>query len=154
MKTRHAFASALIGAAALASGGASAQNATADEAVAMVRKSVAAIKAGGRDKTIARINDTQGPYRVRDLYLTIDRMDGTALAHGANQKMVGLQRMDSKDVDGKKYMRERFELARTKAKFWQDIKFSNPASRKIEPKAMYCERLDEWSCVAASTSNP
>lgn len=144
MKSRYAFASALFAAAAaLASGGAAAQNATADEAVAMVRKGVAAIKADGKDRTLARINDTQGPYRVRDLYLTVDRMDGMALAHGANQKMVGLQLMDSKDVDGKKYMRERFELARTRARFWQDIKFTRPASRKTELKSLYCERIDD-----------
>ena len=40
-------------------------------------------------------------------------------------------------------MRERVELARIKPTFWQDYKFTNPESRKIEPKSMYCERLDE-----------
>ena len=41
-------------------------------------------------------------------------------------------------------MRERTELGRSKPNgFWQDYKFTNPTSKKIEPKQMYCERLDE-----------
>ena len=39
--------------------------------------------------------------------------------------------------------KERVELARSKGSFWQDYKFSNPLSKKVEPKHMYCERVDE-----------
>jgi cytochrome c len=34
-------------------------------------------------------------------------------------------------------------MAKTKPSFWQDYKFTNPESKKIEPKSMYCEKLDE-----------
>ena len=29
-----------------------------------------------------------------------------------------------------------------KGTFWQDYKFTNPTTQKIEPKSMYCEKLD------------
>ena len=37
-------------------------------------------------------------------------------------------------------------VAMTKEKpagFWQEYKFTNPVSKKVEPKVMYCERLGE-----------
>jgi hypothetical protein len=43
----------------------------------------------------------------------------------------------------KAFVKERIELARKQANFWQDYKFSNPTTKKIEPKQMYCERLEE-----------
>ena len=51
--------------------------------------------------------------------------------------------IDLKDSDGKLFMRERFELARQRPSFWQNYKFMNPATKKVEPKEMYCEQLDE-----------
>ena len=71
------------------------------------------------------------------------RLDGTPLAHGANEKMVGKNLIDLKDVDGKEFVRERVEMAKAKSSFWQDYKFTNPVSRKVEAKTMYCERLDD-----------
>lgn len=125
--------------AALASEG----GATAADAKAMVAKGVAFIKANGKDKAYAEISDKNGPFEKADLYLTVYSMDGMVLAHGANARMVGKNLIDLKDIDGKPFVRERLEMAKTKASFWQDYKFTNPVSKKIEPKAMYCERLDE-----------
>lgn len=117
--------------------------ATADEAVAMVNKGVAFIKANGKEKGYAEISNKAGQFVDRDLYLTAYALDGTVLAHGANAKMVGKNLIDLKDIDGKPFVKERVELARTKPSFWQDYKFTNPVSKKVEPKRMYCEKLDD-----------
>ena len=71
------------------------------------------------------------------------RLDGMVLAHGQNEKMVGRNLIDLKDVDGKEFVRERVELGKAKTSFWQDYKFTNPVSKKVEPKQMYCERQDD-----------
>ena len=118
-------------------------NATAEEATAMVKKGVAFIKANGKDKGYAEIMNRQGQFTDRDLYLVVYGMDGSCRAHGANEKMVGKNLIDLKDIDGTPYVKERVEAAKVKANFWQDYKFTNPVSRKIEPKQMYCERLDD-----------
>ena len=47
---------------------------------------------------------------------------------------------DAQDVDGKLYVKERVELAAKQPSFWQDYKFVNPVSKKVEPKEMYCEK--------------
>jgi len=118
-------------------------NATAAEATAMVKKGVAFIKASGKDKAYAEISAKGGQFSDRDLYLVVYGLDGVVLAHGANQKMVGKNLIDLKDIDGKAFVKERVELAKSKGTFWQDYKFTNPVSKKIEPKSAYCEKLDE-----------
>jgi signal transduction histidine kinase len=135
---------AVAATAAVAWGGAWAQqHASAKEAEAMVKKGVAFINANGKDKGYAEITSKQSQFKDRDLYLVVYGLDGKVWAHGANEKMVGRVLIDLKDVDGKEFVRERTELAKTKASFWQDYKFTNPVSRKVEPKQMYCERLDD-----------
>jgi len=117
--------------------------ATTTEAVAMVKKGVAFIKASGKDKAYAAISTKGGQFSDRDLYLVVYGMDGTVRAHGANEKMIGKNLIDLKDVDGKAFVKERVELAAAKGTFWQDYKFTNPENKKIEPKSMYCEKLDD-----------
>src|SRR5574340_774892 len=142
MKRKYGMAMAVMMGAALVSGGAWAQeHASAKDAEAMVKKGVAFIKANGKDKGYAEITSKQGQFKDRDLYLVVYGLDGKVWAHGANEKMVGRVLIDLKDVDGKEFVRERTELGKAKASFWQNYKFTNPASRKVEPKSMYCERL-------------
>ena len=118
-------------------------NATAAEATAMVKKAVAFIKSSGKDKGYTEISTKGGQFSDRDLYVTVYGLDGTVRAHGANEKMIGKNLIDLKDVDGKAFVKERVDMAATKPTFWQDCKFTNPVSKKIEPKSMYCEKLDD-----------
>ncbi len=117
--------------------------ATAAEATAMVKKGVAFIKANGNEKGFAEINKKDGQFTKYDLYLTVYGLDGIVHAHGANEKMIGKNLIGLKDIDGKEFVRERVEMAKTQNSFWQDYKFTNPTDKKIEPKRMYCERLED-----------
>ena len=119
-----------------------ANNATKDEAVAMVKKAVAYIKDQGADKAYQEISDRHGQFVDRDLYVVVYQLDGKVLAHGGNAKFVGKDMKDAQDVDGKFFVKERIELAQKQASFWQDYKFVNPVEKKVEPKQMYCERLE------------
>ena len=116
---------------------------TAAEAEALVKKAVAYLKANGQDKAFAEFGNPKGPFVDRDLYITVYDMTGKCLAHGANPKMVGKDLIGLKDPDGKAFVKERVELAKTKDKFWQDYKFTNPLTKKIEPKAMYVEKAGD-----------
>lgn len=121
-----------------------AQNATKDDAVAMVKKGVTYIKANGKDKAYGEITAKNAQFVKHDLYLVVYGLDGKCLAHGANEKQVGRDLIDLKDIDGKAFIKERVELGKSSPKgFWQDYKFTNPTSKKIEPKQMYCERLED-----------
>ena len=117
--------------------------ATKEQAVAMVKKAVAYIKAEGPDKAYAEIDDKAGQFVDGDLYIAVVGFDGTLLAYGSEGQKVGADVMNLKDVDGKEVVKERLALAKTEPSFWQSYKFTNPVTKTIEPKEMYCERLDE-----------
>ena len=140
--TSKTLSAAILFSATLAATGVQAA-ATADEATAMVKEGVAFVKANGTEKAAAEIANKEGKFRKDDLYLVIYGLDGTVRAHGSNQKMVGKNLIALKDIDGKEFVKERVELAKAKGTFWQDYKFTNPTTKKIEPKAMYCEKLDD-----------
>ena len=116
--------------------------ATSEQAVAMVQKGVAYLKANGTEKGYAEISSKTSQFKLEDLYLVVYGLDGTVHAHGSNLKMIGKNLIDLKDVDGKAFVRERVDLGKAKPNFWQEYKFVNPETKKIEPKVMYCERLD------------
>lgn len=143
MNKKHLLRNALaIAFASVFALNASAGNATADEAVAMVKMGVAAVKAN-KDTAFSEITGKHQKFIDRDLYLTVWALDGMVRAHGANPKMVGKNLIGLKDIDGKSFIAERMAMAKDSDKFWQDYQFRNPASGKIEPKRMYCERLDD-----------
>lgn len=116
---------------------------TAAEAEALVKKAITHIKADGKEKAFAEINNPKGKYVDRDLYIFVYDLKGVCVAHGFNQKMIGKDLSGMKDKDGKSYVKERIEIAQTKGKGWQDYKFTDPVSKKIEQKSAYIERLDD-----------
>jgi cytochrome c len=116
---------------------------TPKEAEAMVKKAVGHIKADGKEAAYADFTEKKPGWVDRDMYVVVYGMDGKVYAHGQNAKMVGKDLIELKDADGKLFVKERVELAASKGKFWQDYKFTDPVSKKVLPKAMYCERLDD-----------
>lgn len=117
--------------------------ATPEQATAMVKKGIAFVKAQGAEKAYAEITSKTSQFKLEDLYLVVYGLDGTVHAHGANEKMVGRNLIELKDVDGKAFVKERVEMGKAQVSFWQDYKFTNPENKKIEPKSMYCERLEQ-----------
>jgi len=120
--------------------------ATKQEAEAMVKKAVAAYKAGG-EKTFADFTAPSKKFVIKDLYIVAYDFTGKCLAHGQNAKQVGKDLIGLKDPDGRAFIKERVELAKTKATFWQDYKFTDPLTKKVLAKQMYCEKADDKNII-------
>ena len=129
--------------------GAALDRASEPEAEAMVKKAIAYYQKNGKEKAMAEFSKSPGPFVDRDLYVTVYTMNADSLAH-INPKMIGKNMMDLRDADGKYHIKERMELAQKQGKGWQDFKFFNPVSKKIEPKRMYFEKYDNlvFACGA------
>ena len=116
-----------------------ADHATKDEAVAMVNKAAALYKKDGADKAFAAFEQKPGDFHDRDLYIMVYSTSGKVLAHGSNAKLIGKDMSGAQDVDGTYYVKDRMALAAKQKTFWQDYKFVNPVTKKIEPKEAYCD---------------
>lgn len=117
---------------------------SAEEAIAMVKKAVAAIEKQGKEKAFAEISDPQNKtFHDRDLYIFVYDMNGMNVAHGINPKLVGKNLMDMKDNDGKPIIRAFVDIANSKGKGWHDYKWPNPVTKAIEQKSAYIEKVGD-----------
>lgn len=120
-----------------------AERGTADEAVALVQKAVAYMKANGKEKAYAEFNNPNGQFKDRDLYIFVIDMTGLEWANGANQKIVGKNVLDLKDAEGKMMVKSFIDLAKSKGKGWVDYKWPNPVQKTVESKSTYLEKYED-----------
>lgn len=122
--------------------GADGKHATKDEAQAMVKKAVAHYKKVGKDKALADFNAKAGPFIDRDLYVYTADMTGKVTSHGANEKLLGRDLMQLKDADGKLFIVEILDRAKSGKVGWTNYKWANPVTKEVEAKSAYCEPHD------------
>jgi signal transduction histidine kinase len=120
------------------------QRGTPAEAKKMVEDAIAYIKASGKDKAFAEISNPKGKFVDRDLYVYVCDMNGTCLARGDDPSSVGKNNINSKDPDGKFFIKERIEMAKAQGSGWQDYKFRDPISKKVMPKTFYFEKYEDF----------
>lgn len=121
-----------------------AEKGSANEAVAMVKKAVALIKSDGKEKAFAAIADPANKdFHDRDLYIYVYDLNGVAVAHGVNPKLVGKNLLDMKDNEGKAMIQEMVKVAKEKGSGWVDFKWPNPVTKAVEAKSGYVERTGD-----------
>lgn len=120
-----------------------AERGTADEAVALVKKAIAYIKANGKEKAFAEFSNPNGQFKDRDLYIMVYDMQGNNKAHGANAKLIGKNLSEIKDADGKYIVKSFIDTAKSKGIGWVDYKWPSPVSNVVESKSTYVEKYDD-----------
>ena len=136
------LSSILISAGLIGNALAAGEFATPKEAEAFVQKAVKHLATAGKDKAFADFAKPE--WRDRDLYVIVMDKDVTTLVHGANPKFVGKSMVGAADVDGVKFAQIMSDSAKAAGKSWTDYKFTDPVSKKILPKAAYCEKQAEF----------
>jgi len=123
---------------------AAANSLTEKDAIAMVERGAALMKAKGKDELIKRVNAKDPEFVQGELYLSMrDAKTGIAVAHPYNPSIIGKDLTDVPDANGKKYRREFIDVAAAKGKGWVDYMYKNPTTGKIEPKTTYVQRVDD-----------
>ena len=88
--------------------------ATLDEAKALGEKAAVYVKANGKEKGIAEINNPKGQFVKGEMYVTANDFTGTVLANPMSPGLVGQNHIGLKDPDGKLFVKEMVEIAKTK----------------------------------------
>lgn len=114
-----------------------------DQAKAMVEGAAALIEKDGNDKAFAVIDDPSGPFVKGEMYVFVTGFDGTTLAHGTNKVLIGKNLIQVKDADGKLFVREMIDVAKSKGEGWVDYKWPNPVTHKIEAKTTFLKRVGD-----------
>lgn len=114
------------------------------EAQAMVNKAIAYMKKNGLEKTLNEVNNPNGIFIDRDLYVSVIDVGGKVLAHGVNRKLIGVDLTQIKDMDGKPIFKDAIaHLAEKNGTTWVDYKWPNPVTKALESKTTYIARLED-----------
>jgi len=117
------------------------QAATLDEAKELANEAATYVKANGREKGIAEIGNPAGKYIKADLYVVINDFNGTCLANPA-LKTAGMNHLELKDSNGKYFIKEMIEIAKTKGSGWCEYYWTNPATKKVQAKKTWVQRVE------------
>ena len=125
-----------------------AQTATRDDAKAHVKEAVQFLVKNGREKFLNEVTMPKGLFHFqqgqkKDLYIFVYDEKGTVLAHGVRLELVGKNRWESKDPDGKPWIQEWTDLVHKQTSGWIEYKELNPAAgNKVMKKASFVQLKD------------
>ena len=112
-------------------------------AISMVEDASKMMKADGKDKTLAAINDPAGKFVKGEIYVFAYDLNGVIIAHPKNAKLIGKNMLEVPDVDGKLFRKDIVQMAKKKEGGWVDYKYKNPETGKIELKTTYVLGADD-----------
>jgi cytochrome c len=116
---------------------------TKDQVVATVKEAIAFYKANGRTKALAEFNSKTGRFAKGENYVDVHDLNGVCLAHPTSPEVVGTNRLDQKDLNGKFWIRE--IVAATKkgdTSGWSSYVKRNPVNGRMQDKLSYWELYD------------
>jgi len=108
----------------------------------LIQKAIEHIKKAGKEKAFKDFTAKDGGFVDGSFYIFAVDFKGMTLAHGGNPALVGQSMYELKDADGKLFIQEFIKAAKEKGNAWVDYKWSNPTTKKVEPKSTYVKRME------------
>ena len=115
------------------------QSKEAKEIVALVDKAAALTESKGKS-AFPEFKKKNSDWLKGDTYIFIADMSGTLLMHPANPELETKNILDLKDANGKVFMREFIETAKTKGSGWVDYVWPKPGEKNPSKKHSYIKR--------------
>jgi signal transduction histidine kinase len=116
--------------------------ASPDDAKAMAEKAAALVKTDG-EKAFPTISDPNGAFHQGEVYVTILDRQGVVRAT-LNPKLIGVNMWEATDPDGVKFSQLPWKATESSETAWITYKFTNPESKKIEPKKAWVHRVGDY----------
>jgi len=127
---------------------------TPEEAHDLVKKAVAYYKAHDEKATMAALNDMNGDFVDRDLYVFVHDDKGVYYAIAPKQKFIGKNLSKVRDANGKFIVQEQLDVLKNQDSMWQEYHWENPVTKKIQLKKTYCEKVGQLQfCSGAYAAN-
>ena len=121
---------------------------------AVVNASMAVLERAYELQQSGKLTEAEAKQQVRDTlrksrynkedYLFIYDLDGVTMMHGSKPDREGKNYLDSKDPNGKQYIREWIELLKKDGEADMDYMFAKPGTDKPIPKISYAKVFAPW----------
>ena len=96
-----------------------------------VEQAISFYRTVGREVALAEFSNSNGMFVQQELYIFVLSPTGTMLAHGINDKFVGLDFSKVKDSNGKPFNQEILETAKSKGSGWVTYVWYHPRRKKM-----------------------
>jgi cytochrome c len=113
-----------------------------EEVTARVKAAIAYYKANGREKALAELNKKDGQFATGENYVDVHDLNGVCVAHPVTPALVGVNRLEQTDPNGKFVYKEMIVASKAKPSGWIEYMRKNPLDGKIEKKVAYWELND------------
>lgn len=120
------------------------EHGNADQARSLVEKGLAHIKTVGMEKAFEDFTAKDGKWQEKDLYVFVVKFDGVTVAHGGNKGLIGKNMLGLQDANGQTFIKSMVDAAKTKETSWVDYMWTNPQTKKVEPKSSYVVRIPNY----------
>jgi methyl-accepting chemotaxis protein len=105
-------------------------------------------KTHGREKTLSEINNPKGQSVKNGLYVIAFDLDGNVLAHGLDRAAVGANFAGLRDAEGRCFVKETIQIAKSKGEGWLKIPLKNPVTNKIQLKHAHFRKAGDMIIVS------
>ncbi len=114
-----------------------------DESVCvnLVDGAVNLVKEKGLDYALKVLNSSNGPYRRGPLYAVVITFDGKLIAHPVNKELLSVDQFTLKDVNGKYFVKEMMEVAKTQGSGWVEYMWQRHGEKQPVKKRAYVKRV-------------
>ena len=120
-----------------------------DYAKYWVGQAIVYYKTLGKDIALAEFSNPNGMFVQGEVYVYVLSSTGVMLAHGVNERFVGLDFSKVVDSDGKPFVKEILDTANTKGSGWESYKWFHPRRNKELPKLAYFQKVDDLIICSA-----
>jgi cytochrome c len=107
-----------------------------------VQKAIAFYQRSGKEATLERIGECEGPFIEGKRYIFALDMDGNLLAHPYSKQLVGLNLADLRDSEGRTFIKKLITTAKKRGYGYTDYKWPLPRKKKDLKKTVFFERVD------------
>lgn len=125
---------------------------TADDAIALVKKTKEYLKKEGIDKTCTALADPAAGFQKGELYASVLDMREPGrlvmVCNGKNPRINGKDLIEQRDINSVYISKEMVKVINTKGKGWVDYHWVHPVTGTLAPKSSYVERQDGYMVIA------
>jgi len=121
-----------------------------DEAKALAQRAASYVKENGKEKGAAAIMSPADPLKRGKMGLVMEDFTGLTLAHALFPQLVGTNHYLVKDPEGRQFVKEAIDIAKTKGSGSFDLSFTDPDTKKIIPWKGFAHRVEGADLVVIS----
>jgi methyl-accepting chemotaxis protein len=114
-----------------------------DMAIDLVKRGISHIRSVGAERACDDFDDPKGEYIFDEYYLWLMNLQGIRMANGSDPATRGQNIYQLRDIDGTPHVINIINRAKSRGLGWQDYKWKNPVSQRIEMKSVYFELCDD-----------